>query len=196
MDIFMWTGGSPRMIPGLPGPPLNPCCNRAGSGWRATANRLPEYSLGKLIVVGSSAQGNNLTDRGATPLERDTLLISTYWNVANSVITGRFIHRTPLPVELGIIGFLGLAVAFLTWQLRARIIYASLTVAGLFLAYMAATFSPILPGAGGCPCYLPVSGPCSPNTALLVVYLVMIEEREKRHMKSIFSKIVSAGRRE
>ena len=28
---------------------------------------------GKLVVVGSAAQGNDLTDRGATPLEKDTL---------------------------------------------------------------------------------------------------------------------------
>jgi len=46
---------------------------------------------GKLAVVGSSALiGNNLTDRGATPLSRETILVSKHWNVANSLLTGRF----------------------------------------------------------------------------------------------------------
>ena len=60
-----------------------------------------------------------MTDRGATPLEKDTLLVSKHWNVANSVITGQFIRRASLPVELALIIFLGALTAFLTWQLRA-----------------------------------------------------------------------------
>ena len=54
---------------------------------------------GKLVVVGSSALGNDLTDRGATPLRSDTLLVSKHWNVANSIITGRFVRRTSLPLD-------------------------------------------------------------------------------------------------
>ena len=45
---------------------------------------------------------NDLTDRGATPLERDTLLVSKHWNVANSIITGQFIRRASLPLELAL----------------------------------------------------------------------------------------------
>ena len=74
---------------------------------------------GKLVVVGSGQSGNNLTDRGATPLEKDTLLVSKHWNVASSVITGRFIRRASLPVEMLLILLLGMLTAFLTWQLRA-----------------------------------------------------------------------------
>ena len=56
-------------------------------------NELRDDFRGKLVIVGSAAQGNDLTDRGATPLEKDTLLVSKHWNVANSVITGQFIRR-------------------------------------------------------------------------------------------------------
>ena len=66
-----------------------------------------------------SAQGNDLTDRGATPLDKDTLLVSKHWNVANSIITGQFIRRASLPAELALIILLGALTAFLTWQLRA-----------------------------------------------------------------------------
>ena len=82
-------------------------------------NGLVDAFRNKLVVVGSTAQGNNLTDRGATPLEKDTFLVSQYWNVANSVITGQFIRRAPLPLELALIIFLGVLTVFLTWQLRA-----------------------------------------------------------------------------
>src|ERR1035437_2331014 len=82
-------------------------------------NDLPNDFKDKLVVVGSAAQGNDLTDHGATPLERDTLFVSKYWNVANSVITGRFIQRTTLITEMRLIIFLGLLAAFLTWQIRA-----------------------------------------------------------------------------
>ena len=62
-------------------------------------NDLHDYFRDKLVVFGSAAQGNDLTDRGATPLERDTLLVSKHWNVANSIITGQFIRRASLPLE-------------------------------------------------------------------------------------------------
>ncbi len=154
-------------------------------------NGLPNNFQGKLIVVGSAAQGNNLTDRGATPLEKDTLLVSTYWNVANSVLTGQFIHRTSLPVELGIICVLGLTVAFITWQLRARIIYASLTVFGLMLGYLGVTLYAYLVWGWWLPVFFPLVGAMLTEHGLLVVYLVMVEEREKRRVKSVFSKMLS-----
>ena len=64
-------------------------------------NELRDDFRGKLVVFGSAAQGNDLTDLGATPLEKNTLLVSKYWNVANSVITGQFIRRASLPMEIG-----------------------------------------------------------------------------------------------
>ncbi|MEO7299479.1 MAG: CHASE2 domain-containing protein, partial [Verrucomicrobiota bacterium] len=50
---------------------------------------------GKLVVVGSKLVGNNVTDRGATPINNHDFLVSKHWNVANSVITNQFIRRTP-----------------------------------------------------------------------------------------------------
>jgi CHASE2 domain-containing sensor protein len=82
-------------------------------------NELKTLWNGKLVVVGSSATGNDLTDRGATPLKPDTLLVSQHWNVANSILTGRFIRRPPLVVELGLIALLGIVAALLTWKLRS-----------------------------------------------------------------------------
>ncbi len=154
-------------------------------------NGLRDDFRGKLVIVGSAAEGNDLTDRGATPLENDTLLVSTYWNVANSVITGHFIHRAPLSAELGIMTLLAITVAWVTWQWRTRIIYASLAVAGLVLAYVAVCFFAYFAWRYWLPLFYPVVGAMLVEHGLLIVYLVMIEEREKRRVKSVFSKIVS-----
>src|SRR5205823_3948288 len=55
-------------------------------------NGLRNLWKGKLVVIGSTAVGNDLMDRGATPLEEDTILACEHWNVANSIVSGQFVH--------------------------------------------------------------------------------------------------------
>ena len=152
-------------------------------------NGLQEEFRGQLVVVGSAAQGNDLTDRGATPLEKDTLLVSKHWNVANSVITGRFIHRASLPVEITLILFLGALAAFLTWQLRA--IAASTAVLLLVFAYGTVAVFAFVQFHFWLPLVFPVMGAILVEHVSLVTYRVVFEEREQRRVRSVFSKIVS-----
>ena len=152
-------------------------------------NGLSDDFRGKLVVVGSAAQGNDLTDRGATPLERDTFLVSKHWNVANSVITGRFILRASLPLELALIVLLGALTAFLTWQLRA---FAA--AGGIFLlaaVYVAVAFFAFVEFRFLLPVVFPIGGAMLMEHLMLVAYRVMFEEGQKRHVKSVFSRIVS-----
>jgi len=152
-------------------------------------NGLVDAFRNKLVVVGSTAQGNNLTDRGATPLEKDTFLVSQYWNVANSVITGQFIRRASLPLELALIIFLGVLTVFLTWQLRAfsaaggTFLLAAVYVAVAFFAFVKFRF--------WLPLVFPIGGAMLMEHLMLVAYRVMFEESQKRHVKSVFSRIVS-----
>ena len=152
-------------------------------------NKLQDDFRNKLVIVGSAAQGNDLTDRGATPLEKDTLLVSKHWNVANSVITGQFIRRAQLPAEFALIVFLGALTAFLTWQLRA--FAASAAVLLLALAYLAAGFCVFVEFRYWLPLVFPVAGAMLIEHLSLVTYRVVFEEREQRRVKSVFSKIVS-----
>ena len=152
-------------------------------------NELRDDFHNKLVVIGSAAQGNDLTDRGATPLERDTLLVSKYWNVANSVITGRFVRRASLPVELALIVLLGALTALLTWQLRA--IAASAAVLLLMLAYVAAGFFAFIQFRYWLPFVFPLAGAVLVEHVSLITYRVVFEQREQRRVKSVFSKIVS-----
>ena len=152
-------------------------------------NGLTDAFRGKLVVVGSTAQGNNLTDRGATPLEKDTFLVSKHWNIANSVLTGQFVRRASLPLELALIIFLGALTAFLTWQLSA------FTAAGatflLAALYTAVAFFAFVKFRFWLPLVFPLAGAMLVEHLMLVVYRVVFEEGQKRHVKTVFSKIVS-----
>jgi class 3 adenylate cyclase len=152
-------------------------------------NGLNDAFRGKLVVVGSTAQGNDLTDRGTTPLEKDTFLVSKHWNVANSVITGRFIRRPSLTVELALIIFLGALTAFLTWQLRAFSGWAAVFL--LVLVYGAIGFWLFVQYRYWLPFVFPMAAVTMMEYASLLAYRVVFEEREQRRVKSVFSKIVS-----
>ena len=152
-------------------------------------NGLPDDLRGKLVIVGSAVQGNDLTDRGATPLEHDTLLVSKHWNIANSVLTGQFIRRTTLPEELALIVFLGLLTAFLTWQLRAFAAAGGTVL--LMLAYTFIAFAVFVKFRLWLPLVFPVMGAILMEHLSLIVHRVVFEEDEKRRVKSVFSKIVS-----
>lgn len=158
--------------------------------WRLDGtNDLPSSWAGKLIVVGSSATGNDLTDRGATPLERDTLLASEHWNVANSILTGRFVRRTPLAVDLALIAILGAGAALLTWHLR--ILLATGLVAATMGLYFLATVAIYVKTRYWLPVVLPLAGAVLMNYIALMMWRVLFEQAEQRRVKSIFSRIVS-----
>lgn len=143
---------------------------------------------GKLAVVGSAATGNDLTDHGATPLADSSLLVSKHWNVANSIITGRFIRRTSWAVDLALIAALGIAAALLT---RAtRILMASGLVALLGAAYVGVAFALYVSSRHWIPLVLPL-GALLLTHAGLVIWRVVFEQAERRRVKSILSTMVS-----
>ncbi len=156
---------------------------------RGETNDLSNDFRDRLVIIGSAAQGNDLTDRGATPLENNTLLVSKHWNVANSVITGRFIHRAPLPLEIAIIFLLGTLTALLTWRLRA--IAGSAAVLLLLLAYGSAAVWAFTQFHYWLPVIYPLGGAVLLQHGLLLVHRVVFEEQDKRRVKSVFSKLVS-----
>jgi len=153
-------------------------------------NNLVNHWRGKLVVVGSSAVvGNNLTDRGATPLLADTLLVSKHWNVANSIITGRFVQRTSLAGELLLILVLGVAAGWASWQLRALPAFG-VTMAAC-LGYVVLAFGLYVLTRHWLPIFLPVVGGLLVNYVCQTIWRVVFEQAERRRLRSIFSTIVS-----
>ncbi len=143
----------------------------------------------KLVVIGSKATGNDLTDRGATPLEKDTILVSKHWNVANSVLTGQFIQFSSLPVELALIAIMAAMAAGLTMTLRSPI--ALLWVLVALAAYVAAAFFAFVRFRYVAPMILPIFGGELTTHLCLLAYLVIFEQAERRRVKSVFTKMVS-----
>ena len=143
----------------------------------------------KLVIVGSTATGNDLTDRGATPLSKDTYLVSKHWNVAAMVIGDRFIRSSALWLNLLLILCLGTFSAAFTWNLRT--VQASLSVAVLLLAYALLTYWLFASQRFLIPFWLPAGGGLLINHGMLVTYRARLEQNEKRRVRDVFSKIVS-----
>ena len=143
----------------------------------------------KLVVVGSATTGNDLTDRGATPVEKDALLVSKHWNVANSVLTGRFVHRSRLTTELLLIVLVGTLTTVITWQLRA--FSAACGVLILIGSYLGLSVWLYVHYRYWLPLVMPVFGAALVEHVSLVTYRVVFEERERRRVKSVFAKLVS-----
>jgi len=155
----------------------------------SATNGLPKEFRGKLVVIGSTAQGNDLSDRGATPLAKDTFLVSKHWNVANSIITNQFIYRTSLPLDLALVIILGIATALLTSELRTLL--ASLAVFLLLAGYAAAAVILFVKFRWWLPMVAPVGGAIFMQHIVLITYRVVFEEQEKRRVRSVFAKVVS-----
>jgi class 3 adenylate cyclase/CHASE2 domain-containing sensor protein len=143
----------------------------------------------KIVLIGSIASGNNMTDLGATPLESRTPLVTKHLNIANSILTGRFVERTSLPIEVLMIIVLGLISAVITWQ--SRVLVASIAVCGLSVAYIAFTVWMYLDHRYWIPMAMPVGGGLILPHFGLISYRVIFEQREQRRVRGIFSKIVS-----
>jgi class 3 adenylate cyclase/CHASE2 domain-containing sensor protein len=156
---------------------------------RGETNGLRDDFRGKVVVVGSAVQGNDLTDRGATPLEHDTLLVSKHWNIASAIITNQFIRRTTTSETMLVIIALGLLTAFLTWQLRALTATAATFL--LIACYTMLAFMVFIHARVWLPLVFPIFGAILVEHVSLVTYRVIFEEREQRRVKHIFSKIVA-----
>ncbi len=153
-------------------------------------NELSSPWRGKLAVIGSSALlGNNLTDRGATAISEDTLLVSKHWNVANSIITDRFIHRSPLAIDFALITLLGITAALLTWRLRG--VFASVAVALVIGGYVALAVRLYIDTRYWLPLVLPVFGACVMIYVCLLTWRVVFEQAERRRTRAVLSTIVS-----
>ena len=144
---------------------------------------------GKLVVVGSIATGGNMTDIGTTPLEEETYLIGQHWNVANSVLTGRFIRRSGPGLNLLLVLGLGALSAWLTWRLRApHSPFCVLLLGGLYVAGAAWAF---VRWGWWLPMALPVGGALLVMHVSLVAYKAVHEQSERRRIKHVFSRMVA-----
>jgi adenylate cyclase len=144
---------------------------------------------GKLAVIGSIGVGNNISDVGSTPAQKDTYLLSKHWNVANSLLSGRFIRPYLWWEETLWIVALGSLSGLLTWRLRA--LWAVGWVTALILVYTGTAVLLFIHQRIWLPLALPVLGAILMTHLSVVTWRVVFEENERRRVKAIFSRIVS-----
>jgi class 3 adenylate cyclase/CHASE2 domain-containing sensor protein len=143
----------------------------------------------RLAIIGSKATGNDLTDRGATPLHPHDYLVAKHWNIADMILKNRFIREPGTAASITLIAFMAVAAALITWRLKA--LEAALAVAALCSVYVAVAVWLFLKTGWWVPIVLPVLGGMIGNYVALVTYRFRMEQNEKRRVKSVFSKIVS-----
>jgi len=143
----------------------------------------------KLVIIGSVGAGNNISDMGATSLEKQTFLVSKHWNVANSVITGNFVQRSSLGTELFLIILMGVISTWFTLRLPQP--WPSVMVVVVSLFYVFAALGLYVGSRYWLPITLPVIGGNFLTHVALVTYLVVFVEGEKKRVKAVFSKLVS-----
>jgi class 3 adenylate cyclase len=149
---------------------------------------LPAVWRNKLVVVGSTGTGNNISDIGATPLSQRTFLISTHWNVANSIITNQLIRRGGYLTETGLLFLLCATAAVLAW--RFRVLLASGLVVAVLVEYFALGSFLYERHRYWLPLVQPSLGLLL-TYVCLVIHRVVVEQRERHRVRSIFSKVVS-----
>ena len=143
----------------------------------------------RLVIVGSVATGNNLTDLGATPLEGRTPLVTKHLNVANSILEGRFVHRTSIAGTLLFIIIAGALAGWITW--RSKVVHASIGIGVIAAIYIVAAFAIYVQTRNWIPIIMPVFGGLLFPHFCLVTYRVAFEQKQQRHLKSVFQRVVA-----
>lgn len=159
--------------------------NRLGGDSALLTNRWKD----KLVFVGSIASaGNDLTDLGATSLEKEAFLTSRFWNTANSLITGNFIQPTPLVVVIILIIVSSLLAGVVTELWRPA--WAVLAVLGTGSFYVFLARHLYVSDRIWLPIITPISGLLLAHFGL-IAHRAFSEQNERRRIREVFAKIVS-----
>jgi len=157
---------------------------------RKQGEKVEDASKDKLVVIGSTATGNDLKDIGATPLGNGTFLATKHLNVANSVITGRFVQPTPWELNLALIVLVGLLAAWITWVVERAIsgTLLMLAFAALYVALAAWLYVAFRVWA---PIFLPLVCAGFVTHVSALVHRVRFEQSQKKMIKQLFTRVLS-----
>lgn len=156
---------------------------------RAAGKEVKAVWSERLVVVGSIGGGNNISDRGATPIARDGQLFATHLNIANSMLMNRFVKRPSFGVQLLLLVGVSLVAGVVSWRLRA--LWATTAILCLAAGYVAGAWWIYLAHRIWMPVVLPVAGALIMTHASMVVFRLLLERHHRQHVKSLFGRLVS-----
>lgn len=158
--------------------------------YRAKYDKLPtDFMKGRLVVVGSKGLNSPIADWGATPAGPSTPFFSVHMNVANSVMTGAFVHVLGQPARVGILWFFVTLVGLLTWRLRA--LWAALIVGLFIVLYLAVAWWSYVHHGWWLPVVMPVIGAICISHGLMLVFRFFMERTHRRRLRGVFANLVS-----
>ncbi len=143
----------------------------------------------RLAFIGGFGVGNNMADRGPTPLSplnKDFNFLSAgHWNIANSILTNRYVHPPSLALELGLIALMTGIAALVSWRLQA--VWASVGIFAIAAAYVGLCVWIYVRFRWWIPLVLPVGGALLMTHLTMVSYRVLVEQRQRRSLRRFVS---------
>ena len=142
----------------------------------------------RLVMIGSAATA--MSDIGHTPLENSTILVSKHLNVANSILTNRFVTTSPLGLTLLLIVLMGGLAAWITSAV-SRALAGTALMAAVVLVYLGLAYWLYAAHRFWLPVILPLicSGLVTHGIALTI--RVQAEQAERKRVKSVFAKMLA-----
>jgi class 3 adenylate cyclase/CHASE2 domain-containing sensor protein len=142
----------------------------------------------RLVMVGSAATA--LPDIGQTPLERSTILVYKHLNVANMILTNRFVTTSPLTLKLLLIAVMGAIAGWVTSAV-ARPLAGTALMAAVVVVYVGLACWLYAAHRFWLPVVLPLGCSGLVTHAMALTYRVQAEQAEKKRVKSVFSKMLA-----
>ncbi|OAI57144.1 hypothetical protein AYO49_02720 [Verrucomicrobiaceae bacterium SCGC AG-212-N21] len=157
---------------------------------RAKHGSLPsEPWRGKLALIGSTGGDPSINDRGATPLGSLTPFCAAHFNIANSILTGSYVHTSSIFLRIAILTALVTLVGWTSWRLRA--VWATLAVAGLIAIYLGLSFWSYVQWGWWLPVAMPVLGAVCVTHSVMVLFRFFFERNHRRKLHGMFAHILS-----
>ena len=144
---------------------------------------------GRLVMIGSAATA--LSDIGHTPLENSTILVSKHLNVANAILTNRFVTTSPLALTLLLIVRRWAAWPAWITSAVARPLAGTALMAAVVVVYVGLACWLYVAHRFWLPVVLPLFCSGLVTHAMALTYRVQAEQAEKKRVKSVFSKMLA-----
>ena len=144
----------------------------------------------KLVMIGSTATGNDLSDLGPSPLGSSTHLVTKHLNVANSIIANRFVTTSPRWLLWALIGAMGALAAWINLA-ETRPLTGTALMMAVVVVYGSVASWLYVEDRFWLPVMLPLgfSGLVTHFAAL--TYRVRAEQSEKKRVKTVFAKMLA-----
>lgn len=143
----------------------------------------------RLVLVGSTGSSPLIADMGPTPIGTDTPFLSVHFNVAEALLSGRFIRPLGWAGRIAILCLLLPVVALASWKLRA--LWATVATLAVGAGYVSLSFWLFESKGYWLPMAVPVIGVVMLTHALMVGFRFFVELRSRSRMKGWFGSVMS-----